>query len=125
MAQRWVCLSVLALRPPRGRMKSDLHVQRGLLTRHRPGSLQQLLWVSFLRGGERLGVPLEWLLRPASGVSARAWAALSVSMCSLVEHRFCMAGTADLIVSFPEAVRKARAFLFPAGKSPLEIIFFF
>lgn len=71
-------------------------------------------------------LPLGCLLHPAVGVFQRdLGAALSMSICSLVEHHFCTLSTVTLIVSFPEAVKNTHAGFFSAGKSSLEIIFLF
>ena len=101
---------------------------------HGPAARRGAAWLllaSALCGSRGFGVPgaplpLGWLLHPALGMFQRELgAALSASMRSLLQQRFCTSSPADLIVSFPEAVKNAHAFLFPAGKSCLEIIFLF
>lgn len=58
-------------------------------------------------------LPLGCLLHPAVGVFQRdLGAALSMSICSLVEHHFCTLSTVTLTVSFPEAVKNTHAGFF-------------
>lgn len=63
--------------------------------------------------GSRVATSERWALnRRIRGVGFR-----------VVKSHFCISSTAHLAVSFPEAVKNARALPFPAGKSSLGIVF--